>query len=250
MTASRLFSNVIRVAQAIVIAGLISSCNDDADRPEVINKLRALGVQQTPINAKPGDQVQLTFYLAGPKGLTLQPSVELDSDAKYSVPVAVTPSNGAVSESDAGALALYSYQATLNVESSPGLDQSLVALGYGKLRYKVKFEATSDDETIVGDTLVYPSGSPQLTWTGTDISLDKPAATTSRGIVNLESTVTSNGQESNRIAWFVSAGAVKNRRARITTWNISDAGPQTVIVTARGSKSGAFAIKTVSVTLD
>jgi hypothetical protein len=66
----------------------------------------------------------------------------------------------------------------------------------------------------------------------------------------LEGTVNSNGKESNRVGWFVSAGKIKNRKSRSTEWQDAPRGAQAVFFTVRGAKSGAFAIKSQTVTIN
>ncbi|MEI6834604.1 MAG: hypothetical protein WCL28_11495, partial [bacterium] len=63
-------------------------------------------------------------------------------------------------------------------------------------------------------------------------------------------TITSDSQESNRVAWFVSAGKIKNRKSRSTLWEDAPSGTQAVFFTARGAKSGAFAIKSQAINLN
>jgi len=51
-------SKILRILISLTIASFVVGCgNENADRPEVIKKLRALGVEQSPVNAKPGDVV-------------------------------------------------------------------------------------------------------------------------------------------------------------------------------------------------
>jgi hypothetical protein len=115
----------------------------------------------------------------------------------------------------------------------------------------VKFQTSSgDDESVVGDTLLYAPGSPQLEWKPPTINITKPTDNSSAGSVDLEGTISSDGNESNRVAWFVSAGKVKNRKARSTRWEDAPSGSQAVFFTVRGAKSGAFAIKSQAINLN
>jgi hypothetical protein len=234
----------------VVFCFLAAACGNESERPETITKLRAIGVEQTPVNAKIGDTVQLTFYLLGKPQTTLTPEVLLDTKSPYSTPVAVTPVDAAPVETSMGSLSLYSYRATMTVAGSPVIAAALTKLGWARLRYQVKFNAAGDDENIVGDTIVYPENSPALTWTAPTIAITKPSATVSSGTVDLEGTIDSAGNETNRVSWFVSSGKVKNRRAKSTVWQEAASGTQTVVMTVRGTKSGAFALKTQTVTLN
>jgi hypothetical protein len=127
---------------------------------------------------------------------------------------------------------------------------ALTKQGYARLRYQVKFNASGDDENIVGDTIVYPESSTALSWTAPTIAITKPATTAAAGSLDLEGTIDSQGNETNRVSWFVSSGKVKNRRAKSTVWQDAASGSQTVVMTVRGTKSGAFAIKTQTITLN
>ena len=226
-------------------------CRDDNDRPETITKLRALGVSQSPTIAKAGDPVSLTFYLAGPSQLTLSATPILDLGARYGQSIIVTPVDAAPTETAVGPLSIYSYKANFNIPNDAIITQKILTSGFARVRYNVKFSSTGgDEESVVGDTLVYPTGAPQLNWTTPTIAIANPAATASAGTLDLEGAIQSNGQESNKVSWFVSAGKIKNRKARITEWQEAPAGNQTLIFTVRGAKSGAFAIQSQAVNLN
>jgi hypothetical protein len=229
---------------------LVAACGSTTDRPEVITKLRALGVEQTPVNAKPGDTVNLTFYLAGNASTKITPEVLLDTQARYGSPVAVTPIDTLPAETSLGSLSLYSYRASFTVPTTDAVKVLLAKQGYSRLRYQVKFTASGDDENVVGDTIVYAEGAPQLSWTAPKIEITSPAATGAAGSVALEGSVIGTGDENNLVSWFVSAGTVKNRGAKSTLWQSVPAGTHTVFMTVRGRKSGAFAIKSQAVTVN
>ena len=234
----------------LLICGLAAGCGSKSERPETITKLRAIGVEQVPVNAKIGDTVQLTFYLLDKPDTTLTPEVLLDTKAPYSTPIAVTPVDATPVETSLGPLSLYSYRATIAVVGSSVITAALVRTGSARLRYQVKFNGSGDDENVVGDTIVYPENAPTLAWTAPTIAITKPATTASAGSLDLEGTIDSQGNETNRVSWFVSSGTVKNHRAKSTLWQDAESGTQTVVMTVRGTKSGAFSIKTQTVTLN
>ena len=229
---------------------VISGCGDDGERPETIDKLRALGVAQSPVNAAPGETVNLTFYLAGAPGLTIVPEVITDSSTRYGFPVAVTPITATPSETNSGALSIYEYRASMVVPATAQMSAAIAKLGFARTRYSVKFTAGQESESVVGDSVIYTSGSSQLAWTAPVITIDKPDATGTSGNLDLTGTIVSSGAETNRVSWFVSSGKIKNRRSKATQWQDVPAGTQTLIMTVRGAKSGAFAIKTKSVTIN
>lgn len=235
----------------VLAASNLASCSEEEDRQETISKLRALGVEQSPVVAKPGDTVTLTFYMAGPPKLAPAATPVTDAAARYSDPILVTPIDPATQEVEVGPVSLYSFKATYVVPSDDKTLSRLGAKGLLKTRYAVKFVATNgDQETIVGDSLIYPLGSPQLLWTSPTISITKPGTSVSTGKIDLEGSITSTGSESNKVAWFVSSGKLKNRKARTTQWEEASKGSQAIFFTVRGAKSGAFAIKSQVISLD
>lgn len=230
---------------------LFTSCSDDnADRPELINKLRAIGVEQNPVNSKPGDTVNLTFYLAGPSLQQLTSTVLTDSDMRYGVALPVLPIDAAPVEKVVGPISVYTYRATLIVPQNEVVNLAIAKQGFARIRYDVKFSAGSDSETVVGDSIIYAAGSPQLEWKAPEITITKPSATANSGIIDLDGTIGSSANETNKVGWFVSSGKVKSRRAKTTSWTDTSAGSQAVIMTARGVKSGAFSIKYQDVTIN
>jgi hypothetical protein len=227
------------------------ACSDEEDRQETVTKLRALGVEQSPTVAKPGDTVSLTFYLAGPPSLTLTSTPLADDAARYGPPVVVTPIDASPTESAVGPLSLYKYRASFVAPSDEATLSTLQTKGLVRIRYNVKFESNGGDgESIVGDTLIYAPGSPQLEWKPPTINIIKPTENASAGDIDLEGNISSDGNESNRVAWFVSAGKIKNRKSKLTKWEEVPTGSQAIFFTVRGAKSGAFAIRSQAVTLN
>ncbi len=229
---------------------IVAGCSDDAERQETVTKLRALGVSQTPVNAKPGDTVALTYYLAAPAASVITALPAIDGSARYSVPVIATPVDAGVTETNYGALSLYTYRATIVIPNSSVVTGPLMLRGFSRVRSNVEFSTnTGDRETIVSDTVVYAEGSTQLDWTAPTVDIIAPGSTGNAGKLDVEGSITSTGNESHRIAWFVSSGKIKNRRAKITTWEDAASGEQTLFFTVRGTKSGAFSIKAINVKL-
>jgi len=116
--------------------------------------------------------------------------------------------------------------------------------------------AGGDEDTVVGDALVYPAGTPDLTTAQSsgnaqiDILVPTPGATVAAKDQELNAAITGNGDEKMRVGWFASGGKVKNRNAIQTKWEASGSGSFSLLVTARGLKSGAFTYKVVDVTVE
>ena len=228
---------------------LFVACGNEKEPQEQITKLRSLGVEQTPVIAKLGSNVALTFYLAAPKGKVLTAAAFQDSAFRYGTTTAVTLDSATPASEDFGALSVYKLQAHFVVGTSPIIAGAMQSAGSARIRYGVKFTATDgDDESIVGDTLVYPDNATQQSWNAPSIEITKPTAVPLSGTTDLDATITNTNDETTRVAWFVSTGKVKVRRAKTTEWSDAAAGDQTLILTVRGAKSCGFAIKPMKVT--
>lgn len=192
----------------------------------------------------------LTYYLAAPAASAITALPGIDGGARYSVPVIVTPVDNGVQETNYGALSLYTYRATIVIPNSSAVTSPLMLRGFARVRSHVEFStAEGEREAIVSDTVVYAEGSTQLDWTAPTVDIITPSRTANAGKLDVEGSITSSGNETHRIAWFVSSGKIKNRRAKMTTWEEAAAGQQTLFFTVRGTKSGAFGIKAMNVNL-
>lgn len=247
--------NFKRIVTSFAGTLLLGCGAGDDDRPETVTKLRALGVEQTPVNAKPGDTVNLAFYLAVPSDqISTQPvlaTVQTDPSARYGVAVAVTPVDAAPVETKIGTTtSLLSYRTTLAIPNDARITAAIAKQGFARVRYNVKFSNNTEEENVVGDAIIYADGAPQLAWKSPEIAITKPGESSAAGSIDLEGTINAFNAESNRVSWFTSSGKVKNRRAKVTSWTDQTPGSQAVIMTVRGSKSGAFAIKSQAVTIN
>lgn len=231
----------------IFVFTAITGCGDDSERQEQIQELRALGVEQSPIVAAPGSVVSLTFYLAAPQGLAIKPSPYIDTANRYGSNVSVTLIDAAPSEEKLGNISQYVLRAQYTVPSDAATVAFIAKKGSLRLRYGVGFDDGKRNEVIIGDTLVYSTNAPN--WTAPTISIDQPLTTEISSTSGISSTIQNTNDETNLVSWFVSSGKVKNRNAKSTEWSEIGSGEQTLIVTTRGKKSGAFAIKTAKVTV-
>ena len=62
--------------------------------------------------------------------------------------------------------------------------------------------------------------------------------------------VDNDNDEELRVGWFTSKGKIKNRRAKSTKWETGGSGKQTLLLTVRGRKSGAFVFATQEVVVE
>jgi len=233
------------------LAGLIlSGCGDDAERPEVINKLRAIGVATdkpaiAPSTTETLSTATLTFVLAAPKGQTLSAEAWTDSESRLGLPVTITMRPETLTaDTSLPELDIWTVQAVLTAPPATALvgEQTFV-----KLRYGAKVVAGSESETIVGDLLMFAADSPELARTNLTVDITAPGGSIpAKGESDLTANIVRSFDENVRVGWFVSAGEVKNRRARNTKWIDPGPGAHTVIVTVRGLKSGSFSWKAVA----
>jgi hypothetical protein len=242
-----------------VLTALIAaaSCGGEEERYEKVGKLRALGTASTPVVAQPStadapQTVTLTFYAAVPNGDTVTATPFLDEGSLYALPLPLEVVPGSETYTGQAAFQLYSVKTTVAI---PTIDQLPIepGTGFARVRYGLTLTDGGEEEKIVGTLLVYPEGSSELAWATTPPSIDvtEPAASaTVSGKLDIKAAITNPIGEDMRVGWFVSDGEVKNRRAKETEWDKAGAGPQTVIVTARGMKTGAFTLKAVDVTVE
>ncbi|MCX6126653.1 MAG: hypothetical protein NTV34_18120 [Proteobacteria bacterium] len=230
-----------------VLALSMASCGDDGERKEVVNKLRALGVEQSPVIATPGGAVQLTFFLAGPKGMILTPKVYLDTAIRYGTSADVSLVDTTPTEEPLGVLSLYKLRAQFTAPSDTSTLGAIALKGNALSRYGVHFQGIEDEETIIGDTLVYSPTSAFVSWKDPAISIAEPVLTTIGTTTILLATVNNPNEETSKVSWFSSSGKIKNPNSKSTEWSEVSAGDQLLILTVRGRKSGSFAIKTARV---
>lgn len=225
------------------------SCGDEQARQEEITNLRGIGVEQSPVVAKPGSVVTLTFHLAAPQGKTITATPYIDTVFRYGTPATVSLIDTTPTEQKLGSISEYALRATFTVPSDAVTIASLEKGSPLRTRYGVTFSDGSRMENIIGDTLVYKADAPEQAWTAPSITIDQPLSTEISSTAAVSSTIKNSISEENRVSWFVSSGEVKNRRSKSTEWSKIAAGDQTLIVTTRGAKSGAFAMKIVKVSV-
>jgi len=242
-------------ALALTAMLLCVGCNEDDEVFEEINKLRAVGVSSAPLFGQPstGDVPQLvtlTFHAGVPLGGTVTAEPFVDDSARYSFPAPLTIVPGSEIYQDLAGMRLYQVQATIAIPTAEQLP-ILPDPGFARLRYGMRLTSGAEEEMIVGNVLVYPSGAPQLAWAvqTVDVAVPTAGAVVSGDEVEMKGVINKTIDENIRVGWFVTAGRLKNRRAKDTEWQTEAAGGATVIFTTRGLKSGAFAMKAVDVTV-
>lgn len=246
---------ILALSLGLLAFGSIA-CDEEEDRYEHLKKLRAFGVASNPVIATPSTAaapqvMTLTFHAAVPLGEEITAEPFVDEQARFAQTVELTLVPGSETYTDYAAFRLYSVQATAPVPTA-----DLVVIppepGFLRVRYGLKLTSGSEEEKIVGNFLLYPAGAPEASWTAPTVDIITPAAGTpaSGDDQELKAEITNPIGEDMRVGWFVSDGNVKNRRAKDTEWETPDAGPHTILVTIRGTKSGSFAFKAMDVTVE
>jgi hypothetical protein len=195
--------------------------------------------------------ITLTFHAAVPVGEKVTAAPFVDDESKYAAPIELTVNDASAAYADHAGFSHYTINATFLVPPKDALPIPSNP-GFVRMRYGLTLTSGDEEEKIVGNYLVYSEGAPELAWTQVpDVTVSSPAEdATVSGETDLEASIGETLDDNWRVGWFVSDGKVTNRRAADTKWETDDSGPQTVIFTARGRKSGAFMIKVVDVTVD
>lgn len=240
----------------LLTLSLLLGCGGDEDRQEVLSKLRGIGAIASPLISMPSadatapNQVELTVYATLPIGqtATIEPYVDIPSAFAISLNAdQIAIQSASVEYKPYPGFQILSFKASLNV---PVAAMFARFGGAGQVRYGFILKANDEEEKIVGNFLVYPEGSAELSWTNPEISVVTPTASAvigSKTEVPITATLTNKNSEDLKLGWFASGGEIKNRRAKSTTWKTPDPGEQTLIFTARGRKSRGFAIQIITV---
>lgn len=229
-------------------------------RVERIEKLRAIGVKTNPVViTAPGPglttTVDVTAYAASPTGSSVTASSFLDADSRYAQPVQTVIDTASAATESFASLDLYSITGTVTIGPLSPAEQLALTQDGGRLifRYGIRLESESESENIVGNLQVYPADAPQTAYQPISVIIESPAVNAALGSgegQTLTGSVNKPQDENVRVSWFVSSGKVKNRRASETEWEPETKGAQTVLMTARGLKSGSFAVSGVDVTIE
>ncbi len=233
------------------------SCNDEDDRFETLTKLRTIGVSSTPVFPKAStleleQVVTLDFYATVPLGSDVNVDPYTDPSWSGVTPVTLTFADAAEPYKDYAKLRRFAGKATFTVPKKEELFFN-PKTGYAKIVYGIKLTSGEEVEKVIGSILVYKDDAGELanykdTPLSVSITTPEKAATGDTDLTAATGNVA--GGEGIKIGWFVSTGKVVNRRAKTTTWKDAEKGQQTIIVTGRGVKSGAFSMDIRDVTIN
>lgn len=233
---------------AMTVWGLVG-CQSFDEPFEKLSKLRGIGVASEPVLATPSTEadphvVVLTVYVSVP----LKQDVSVDTFTDKASVLALPAPNLKISLdptcTDYSSLRLCSFQATFDVPTNDILQ--LETKKAVRIHYGFHVTAKNQVENIIGDVLVVEADSTELDIIPLAIDVKEPleADTLKRHHdTNIKAKITNNNDEDVKIGWFISAGALKNRRAESTTWKTGGDEGQTLIGTVRGKRTRSFAFK-------
>jgi hypothetical protein len=237
---------------------VLTACNAGDERYEVVTKLRALGVEADPFVTAPSPignptTATLTFLAAVPPDQTVTAETFSDENSQFSKAIPLTLVAGSESYEDREKFRIFSVKATTTI---PAADSVLIPKlpGFVTFRYGMKLTSEGgEEEKIVGNIVVFSNDKEELAWKDTPPSVQIDNLTAGQTVgehVDLKGQILSSNDEKFKISWFVSSGEVKNKRAAETSWDKIAKGPQTIILTARGKTTAAFAWAAVDVIVE
>ncbi len=244
----------------LTVAHLLGCSNMDS-RPERADKLKPILVEVNPATSGAfqaplwGDEVRLDFHFIAPPLTPAFTASGVPARLKaLTVPVPPARISAPTDVAELPGLQHSVVHATVKVPTLAELqsiDPALAELPFLRFQYELLIEGAERSLPISGDFLAYRDASvPEAAWNFQGSSIVQPASTSPGGTtIDIEAAIKNEQNEPLRVAWFVSDGKIKNRRASSTEWEAPGAGDYTLIFTVRGkqSRSATLLIKTVTV---
>jgi hypothetical protein len=244
---------------AIALGFLATACSGDDERYEVITKLRGIGVVADPYVTGPSPQgvkevAKLKFLALVPPEHQVTSEALADLPSAYSQRAEVTPVIDSEAYEDHEKFRIFSVDATMPV---PAEDEVLIPSdrGFQTFRYGMTLAdpTAGEEEKMVGNLIVFSKDKEELEWKDEPPTVSISSLTQNQSVsgeIELKGAVQNSHGEKFKIGWFVSSGEVKNKRAAETTWSKVASGPQTVVMTARGTRTAAFAWAALDVVVE
>ncbi|MFK7822571.1 MAG: hypothetical protein AB8G05_00315 [Oligoflexales bacterium] len=233
----------------IPFAGILGSCNDEEEKFELVNKLRAVGIKADKPIVSGVDTVSLEIVAVLPAGKTID-TVEpfVDDTVQDFLRLTINLQDGET-YTEKGALTIYTKSATVDTTAIP--PSVLTQLnGVAKMRYGVRLVSEGEEEIIIGDILSVAADDPALQWTAPSLTVDTPGDTEQiPQPYTLKSQVEKPQAERIKSLWFISSGTVKNSLALETEWSEAIAGEQTIVIAIFPQKSRFFDYQVLQVTV-
>lgn len=241
------------LAVALIALAALACNGGDEEKYEKITKLRALGVAVTPIGLTPStaaeaQTVTMTFFVAAPLGAAVTYEPYEDEQARYALPVTLAVDPGSEKQEDYAKFSIHQVNAIFTAPAAGTVPIPPVP-GFARIRYGLRVKSAGEEEVVVGTLVMYPTVETRPAYQPLTVHIDTPIeGATLSSEAPVEAIIENKNGENVKVGWFVSSGELKNRRARKTEWRKIEGGAQTVVVTVRGLKSGAFAYAVRDVT--
>ena len=242
---------LIRLAMAMYL----TSCADMGNTPEVIDKLRTLGVGKDQAAYTYSTEAAtvtagLTFYLAS----NTKTDITASSIASTSTYNYQELSNINITYDDYTELRLYKVTATVTIPTLEELKFSVAEKGTAVIYYALKFSQGAgqdlEEEQVRGTLRIYRPEKATATVPTINITFPEADATVALGTVNLKAETTTDSTDFNRIGWFVASGNIEKRGAVEAEWKEMTAGTKTIIATIRGVTSTNFSYQVIEANLE
>ena len=250
-----------QAAFATCLLLLLGGCGRGGDRQEDIPGMIALGAAANPLVATPSvagqtaKTVEITFVAAIPLNQTATLAAFVDTgstEGAYRI-----PAEGIQVDSGPGeyvvhkTLQIYSQKVLITLPTQDVLSAlSKQPFAGAQVTYGLTLASAGATQNVIANFNVFPTGSTQLAWANPTIKITAPvsaAAVATNTSVPITAQITDATSESNKVGWYVSQGDVTNRRAANTSWNVKDAGAQTLVVTLHGVNTRGFAYDVIDV---
>lgn len=252
---------IINLFCYFILLAVLSQCglgNTETERQEVIDRLRALGVNASPtVSQIPLSTDAATFVtlnviaaLPGDDAVTVTPWLNLN---RLGADVRLAESEMTVestSEQKVGPLRILTIKAKAVVPNEKRWKGS--SESGGTVQYGFKLTTSNRTEYISGEFLAYKKGEKELAIQGPSVSITDPVigASLEKNSENeIYMSIKKTQEELVLPGWFVSEGVVGSRRMDTTTWKPAESGEHVLIATIRGRESLGFSYEVVKVTV-
>lgn len=236
---------MLRFSCIFFILLVFTTCGKPLDRAEILDRLRGLGIETDFLVTQVGETVNVTSYVALPRGK--EASVEPFEDDREG-PYVIAPLSSIEIDSD------YTYEdypgfRLMTFKSQVKVPESLDGASGFVLRYGFMVKTNDDLEYILARVLVAEEKVPSFTPSIEILEPKDQAQLKQTDELEIEAKV--EGTEENMTyGWFVTGGEIKGRRDLKTTWKTPSSGSHSLVFTVRGEQAQVFSYKIIEVTIE
>lgn len=240
----------MRIIFNLIIIGHLTYCGDMENRPEVVNKLRTVGVKVSKTIFDKTDSASTSFQTEAvvllPKDVKIKSVTSFrDPRSQFYLYSELQIDETSETYLTLGPLSLFTVKATGIL---PFVNEDLLRSfnGVANIRYGMQIRSEdNEEENIVGDIIFVAEDSPAISWKGKNplITLAEPSddtSLTSGETIKIRANITKPIDDLYKISWFVSAGEVKNYRSSTTEWLLPEPGEHLLLVAVHATRSRKF----------